>query len=93
MLEGKVMNFMGMTPQRELQVREMMEQYLAQWEFRDDQVAETVIVGDPDHWHFHNQYMEWYRTFSHRWIGWCGVVHEGVVNIMHHFICRDIATS
>ncbi|CAN0915560.1 hypothetical protein LINGRAHAP2_LOCUS29207 [Linum grandiflorum] len=45
MLEGEVMTLLGMTWRRELQVRETMKQYLAQWELRDDHVAETATLA------------------------------------------------
>ncbi|CAN0919029.1 hypothetical protein LINGRAHAP2_LOCUS31218 [Linum grandiflorum] len=92
MLEGKVMVLLGLTRRRELGMRETMQQYLRWWEMRDGHVAETGPVGDPGRWHFDDQYMDWYRTFSRRLIGRRGAVHEAVVSTMFPFICMNLGT-
>ncbi|CAN1245604.1 hypothetical protein LINGRAPRIM_LOCUS2993 [Linum grandiflorum] len=61
-----------------------MQQYLAQWDARDDHIAETAPVRHPERWHFHDQYMDWYRTFTRRWISRRGAVHEAVVDGLEH---------
>ncbi|CAN1238695.1 hypothetical protein LINGRAPRIM_LOCUS2168 [Linum grandiflorum] len=61
-----------------------MQQYLAQWVARDDHIAETAPVRHPERWHFHDQYMDWYRTFTRRWISRRGAVHEAVVDGLEH---------
>ncbi|CAN0888459.1 hypothetical protein LINGRAHAP2_LOCUS15859 [Linum grandiflorum] len=63
---GEVMTLLCMTQRWESRVHETMEQYIAQWKLRDYHVAEAGIVGDPERWHFHNQYMDWYRGFNRR---------------------------
>ncbi|CAN0905503.1 hypothetical protein LINGRAHAP2_LOCUS23713 [Linum grandiflorum] len=90
LLQGEVMMLLGLTRRREVGMRETMQQYLGRWKMRDDHVVETGLVGDPEHWHFHDQYLDWYRTFSRRWIGRRGAVHEVVVSIMFPFICRNL---
>ncbi|CAN0827156.1 hypothetical protein LINGRAPRIM_LOCUS2499 [Linum grandiflorum] len=92
MLEAEVMVLLGLTRRREVGMREMMQQYLGRWEMRDDHVAETGPVGDPERWHFHDQYMDWYRTFSRWLIGRCGAVHEAVVRNIFPFICHNLQT-
>ncbi|CAN0847875.1 hypothetical protein LINGRAHAP2_LOCUS5219 [Linum grandiflorum] len=57
MLELEVMALLDMTWRRELQVRETMEQYLAQWALRDGYMAETGLVGDPERMHVLEQYI------------------------------------
>ncbi|CAN0875571.1 hypothetical protein LINGRAHAP2_LOCUS10912 [Linum grandiflorum] len=90
MLEGEVMVLLGLIRRREVGIQETMQQYLGRWEMRDDHVAETGQVGDPKCWHFHDQYMDWYRTFNRRWIGRRGAVHEAMVRNIFPFICRNL---
>ncbi|CAN0847152.1 hypothetical protein LINGRAHAP2_LOCUS4820 [Linum grandiflorum] len=54
MLEGEVMVLLGLTQRWEVGMRETMQQYVGQWEMRDDHVAETGLVRDPERWHFHD---------------------------------------
>ncbi|CAN0881605.1 hypothetical protein LINGRAHAP2_LOCUS14336 [Linum grandiflorum] len=58
MLEAEVMVLLGLTRRRQVGIHETMQQYLGQWEMRDDHVAETGPVGDPERWNFHDQYMD-----------------------------------
>ncbi|CAN1240293.1 Serine/threonine-protein phosphatase 7 long form homolog, partial [Linum grandiflorum] len=88
MTEAEVTRLLGLTRRREIGLRQTMQQYLAQWDARDDHVAETAPVRHPEHWHFHDQYMDWYRTFSRRWIIRRDAVHEAVVSIVFHFVLR-----
>ncbi|CAN1246843.1 Serine/threonine-protein phosphatase 7 long form homolog [Linum grandiflorum] len=88
MTEAEVTRLLGLTRRRETGMRETMQQYLARWDARDDHVAETAPVRHPECWHFHDQYMDWYRTFSHRWISRRGAVHEAVVSIAFSFVLR-----
>ncbi|CAN0876449.1 hypothetical protein LINGRAHAP2_LOCUS11318 [Linum grandiflorum] len=88
MTEAEVTRLLGLTRRREIGMREMMQQYLARWDSRDDYVAETAPVRNPERWYFHDQYMDWYRTFSRRWISRRGAVHEAVVSIVFPFVLR-----
>ncbi|CAN0919661.1 hypothetical protein LINGRAHAP2_LOCUS31580 [Linum grandiflorum] len=54
MLEGQIMVLLGLTRRQKVGMREMMQQYLGQWEMRDYHVAEIAPVGDPERWHFHD---------------------------------------
>ncbi|CAN0838298.1 hypothetical protein LINGRAHAP2_LOCUS2081 [Linum grandiflorum] len=92
MLEGEVMVLLGITQRWAVGMCETMEQYLRRWEMQDGHVVENGPLGDPERWHFHDQYMEWYRTFSLWRIGRHGAVHEAVVRIMFLFICRNLET-
>ncbi|CAN0925593.1 hypothetical protein LINGRAHAP2_LOCUS34850 [Linum grandiflorum] len=78
------MVLIGLTRRRAVGMRAMMRQYLDHWDARDAHVAETGPVRDAERWHFHDQYMDWYRTFSRRWIGRRGAVHEAVVDGLEH---------
>ncbi|CAN0918939.1 hypothetical protein LINGRAHAP2_LOCUS31160 [Linum grandiflorum] len=78
------MMLLGLTRRREVGMCETLQQYVGWWEIRDDHVAETGPIGDPERWHFHDQYMDWYRTFSRWWIGYRGAVHEAVVDGLEH---------
>ncbi|CAN0881994.1 hypothetical protein LINGRAHAP2_LOCUS14554 [Linum grandiflorum] len=64
MPKAEVMVLLGLTRRRAVGMRATMQQYLDRWDARDDHVAETGLVRDPERWHFHNHYMDWYRTFS-----------------------------
>ncbi|CAN0915358.1 Protein MAIN-LIKE 2 [Linum grandiflorum] len=64
MLESEVMALLGITRRWEVGMRETMQQYLARWEMRDDHVTETGLVGNLERRHFHDHYMDRYRTFS-----------------------------
>ncbi|CAN0876406.1 hypothetical protein LINGRAHAP2_LOCUS11300 [Linum grandiflorum] len=92
MMESEFMVLLGLTWRWEVGMREMMQQDLGRWEMQDGHMAETGPVGDPECWHFHDQYMDWYRTFSRWWIGRRGTVHEAVVSIMFCSICRNLTT-
>ncbi|CAN0906908.1 Serine/threonine-protein phosphatase 7 long form homolog, partial [Linum grandiflorum] len=58
MLEAEVMVLLSLTRRQEVGMRVTMLQYLGQWEMRDDHMAETGLVRDPERWHFHDQYMD-----------------------------------
>ncbi|CAN0846684.1 Serine/threonine-protein phosphatase 7 long form homolog [Linum grandiflorum] len=88
MTESEITRLLGLTRYREIRMRETMQQYLARWDVRNDHVAETGPVRHPECWHFHDQYMDWYHTFSCRWISRRGAVHEAVVSIMFPFVLR-----
>ncbi|CAN0924782.1 hypothetical protein LINGRAHAP2_LOCUS34387 [Linum grandiflorum] len=88
MTEAEVTRLLGLTRRREIGMRETMQQYLARWDARDDRVAETAPLRHPERWHFHDQYMDWHRTFSRRWISRRGAVHEAVVSIVFPFVLR-----
>ncbi|CAN1246028.1 Serine/threonine-protein phosphatase 7 long form homolog [Linum grandiflorum] len=88
MAEAEVTRLLGLTRRREIGMRETMQQYLARWDARDDHVAEIAPVRHPERWHFHDQYMDWYRTFSRWWISRRGAVHEVVVSIVFPFVLR-----
>ncbi|CAN0925596.1 Serine/threonine-protein phosphatase 7 long form homolog [Linum grandiflorum] len=90
MLEAEVMVLIGLTRRRAVGMRAMMRQYLDHWDARDAHVAETGPVRDAERWHFHDQYMDWYRTFSRRWIGRRGAVHEAVVSIMFPLVFSNV---
>ncbi|CAN0884965.1 Serine/threonine-protein phosphatase 7 long form homolog [Linum grandiflorum] len=90
MTESKVMELLGLTLRREVGMRATMQQYLAHWDVRDDHVSETGPVRHPECWHFHDQYMDWYRTFSRRWISRHGVVHEAVVSIVFPLVFSNV---
>ncbi|CAN0925273.1 hypothetical protein LINGRAHAP2_LOCUS34657 [Linum grandiflorum] len=53
---------------------------------QDDHVAEVTNVVHLERWHFHDQYMVWYRGFTRRWTLRRSAVHESVVSMRHHFI-------
>ncbi|CAN0875073.1 hypothetical protein LINGRAHAP2_LOCUS10619 [Linum grandiflorum] len=90
MLEAEVMVLLGLTRRREVGMRSTMRQYLDRWDARDEHVAETGPVRDAGRWHFHDHYMDWYRTFSHRWIGRRGAVHEAVVSIVFPLVFSNV---
>ncbi|CAN0847166.1 hypothetical protein LINGRAHAP2_LOCUS4825 [Linum grandiflorum] len=90
MLEVEVMVLLGLTRRREVGMRATMLQYLGRREMQDDHMVETSLVRDPERWHFHDQYMDWYHTFGRRWIGRRGVVHEVVVSIMFPLLCCNV---
>ncbi|CAN0918332.1 hypothetical protein LINGRAHAP2_LOCUS30813 [Linum grandiflorum] len=68
MPESEIMILLGLTWRREVGMRATMQQYLARWDARDGHVAETGPVRHLERWHFHHQYMDWYRTFIRWWI-------------------------
>ncbi|CAN0907201.1 hypothetical protein LINGRAHAP2_LOCUS24677 [Linum grandiflorum] len=54
MQQSEVMSLLGLTQRQELMIREMMDQYLAHWQSRDDHMEERPIIAHPEWWHFHD---------------------------------------
>ncbi|CAN0905796.1 hypothetical protein LINGRAHAP2_LOCUS23871 [Linum grandiflorum] len=86
MKESEITRLLGLTRRREIGMSETMQQYLARWDARDDHVAETGPVRHLERWHFHDQYMDWYRTFSRWWISRRCAVQEAVVSLAFPFV-------
>ena len=79
MLEGEVMFLLGLTQRNEHAWEARVDQYLVQWASRLDHVAASDFLDDPERWHFHDEYMVWYRQYTRRWTSRRETVQQSIV--------------